>query len=164
MRLTYSILFAATLALSACAAPVSNTTQAAIQNPESRVNIPMVPVDIACAAHPGVSYIHSFYVQEPFSQRMAGGLSCGGTGAFGYMLPRQWQPHMKVKVRWNRSIKGVDNWIEKTTTIRRYDTPETLFVHFFANDEVRVLSSSVYSNSKEHPILKSTTVAPPEEE
>ncbi|WP_442905450.1 DUF3304 domain-containing protein [Janthinobacterium sp. B9-8] len=45
------------------------------------------------------------------------GGNCGKLVAAGYRLPEKWQPGMKVKVRWNRPIKGKDNWIEKYTTI-----------------------------------------------
>ena len=92
---------------------------------------------------------------------MVGGLSCGGTSAMGYMLPMQWRPGMKVKVRWKPNARA---WIEKTTTIRKYDRVGMLFTHFFANDEVRVVSANNYPGSTLHPILESVTVAPPEEE
>ncbi|WP_211467403.1 DUF3304 domain-containing protein [Collimonas silvisoli] len=163
MRLKHLLIFTATLALSACATTAPSTAQAPTQKPSMVVDIPMTFVSISCENHEN-KYIYAFYVKEPFSERMAGGLSCGGIGAFGYMLPRQWQPGMKVKVRWNRPIKGEDNWIEKTTTIRRYEKAGTLYVHFFANDEVRVVSSPYYPESPQHPISENATVAPPEEE
>ncbi|WP_211466349.1 DUF3304 domain-containing protein [Collimonas silvisoli] len=161
MCIKHSLLLVATLALSACATTTPSTAQTPIQKPSMVVDISLVPVSIACFSHPGVGYIHGFYVKEPFSERMAGGLSCGGIGAFGYMLPLKWQPGMKVKVRWKPNAR---DWIEKTTTIKRYEKAETLYVHFFANDEVRVLSSFHGSQNPNHPILNSATVAPPEEE
>ncbi|WP_211468401.1 DUF3304 domain-containing protein [Collimonas silvisoli] len=165
MRLKHLLIFTATLALSACAATAPNTAQVPVKKPSMVVDIELVPVSIACFSHPGVGYIHDFYIKEPYSERMAGGLSCGGIVGGGYMLPLKWQPGMKVKVRWNRPIKGEDNWIEKTTTIRRYDEAGNIFVHFFANDEVRVVSSARYATeSPKHPILKDVTIAPPEEE
>ncbi|WP_211451349.1 DUF3304 domain-containing protein [Collimonas antrihumi] len=160
MRFKHLLLIAAMLALSACATQSPVTTETLTKKPSKLLNIPMVPVSIACAYHPGTDYIYSFYVKEPFSSRMLGGLSCGGTGAFGYMLPKQWQPGMKVKVRWKPNGR---DWIEKTTTIRRYDRVGTLFVHFFANDEVRVLSAFAYPGPH-HPISMDLTIAPPEEE
>lgn len=164
MHLKKLLLLLATLALSACATTQQNTAQAP-RKPSMVVDIPMAFVPIGCARHPGTSYIYAFYVKEPFSERMAGGLSCGGIGAFGYMLPTQWQPGMKVKVRWNRPIKGEDNWIEKTTTIKRYEKAGTLYVHFFANDEVRVVSAPIHGpGNPDHPIPEDVTVAPPEEE
>ncbi|KAF3996744.1 DUF3304 domain-containing protein [Glaciimonas immobilis] len=163
MRIQNVLLIAVIFMLSACATKTSKPARPLQIIPY--VDIAMAPVSIGCLSHDGAPYIYSFSVEEFYSKRMVGGLSCGGTGAFGYMLPMQWHSGMKVKVRWNRPIKGEDYWIEKTTSIRRYDMPGTLFVHFFANDEVRVVSSPLsYPQSPKHPILNSVTVAPPEEE
>jgi hypothetical protein len=159
MRLKHVLLFAATLALTACATTPPYVPSEKITK---LLSLKLVPVSIECAAHSGVGYIHDFYVKEPFSSRMAGGLSCGGTVAAGYMLPKQWEPGMKVKVRWKPNGR---DWIEKTTTIRQYERAGTLTVHFFKNDEVRVVSSPIYaSGSPLHPILKDVVIAPPEEE
>ncbi|WP_211453411.1 DUF3304 domain-containing protein [Collimonas antrihumi] len=162
MRIQYLLLFSATLALSACAISPAVTTEAPAKKTSKLVNIPMVPVSIGCFSHPGVGYIYSFYVQEPFSSRMASGLDCGGIVAAGYILPKQWQPGMKVKVRWKPNGR---DWIEKTTTIRRYEKAGTLAVHFFGNDEVRIVASPIYApESSKHPISPDSVTAPPEEE
>ncbi|WP_211454124.1 DUF3304 domain-containing protein [Collimonas antrihumi] len=161
MRVNHLFVVVATLALGACATTMQNTVQTPLK-PSMVVDIPMTFVSIRCVGHPGVTYIHDFYVKEPFSERMAGGLNCGGTVAAGYMLPRQWQPGMKVKVRWKPNAR---DWIEKTTTIRRYEKAGTLYVHFFENDEVRVVSTPIHGPSNpNHPIPKSVIIAPPEEE
>ncbi|MFC5476300.1 DUF3304 domain-containing protein [Paraherbaspirillum soli] len=165
MRFQHLFLCVVIPVLGACSATLPNNASVPIDKRSTLVTVPMTPVSIGCVGHEGVSYIHAFYVKEPFSEYMAGGISCGGTSASGYILPTQWQPGMKVKVRWNRPIKGEDNWIEKTTTIRRYERAGTLTVHFFANDEVRVVSSARYApESPMHPLPKSVTIAPPEEE
>ncbi|WP_260326391.1 DUF3304 domain-containing protein [Glaciimonas immobilis] len=125
---------------------------------------------MACANHTD-GYIHSYGVQEPLTmaKSIIYALNCqphemgNGLVAAGFTLPDQWRPGMKVKVRWNRPIRGEDNWIEKITAIRWYDTPETLFVHFFANDEVRVLSAFAFPGPH-HPIPMNLKIAPPEEE
>ncbi|MFC7420924.1 DUF3304 domain-containing protein [Iodobacter arcticus] len=127
--------------------------------------IPMLGVSMMCIEHPNTSYIYSYYIKEPFSSRMAGGGSCGGLVVGGYQLPEKWQPGMKVKVRWNRPIKGKDNWIEKYTTIMPYDDVGTLYVHFFENDQVRVISSAYAGvSSARHPILRDVVTPPPEVE
>ena len=130
-------------------------------------SVPVSYVSMGCTGHGNVGYIHSYAVQEPiygqFSRRMVGyGLNCGGTVAAGYPVPDTWTPGMKVKVRWNRPIKGEDNWIEKTTSILPYDKPAMLTVHFFPNDEVRLVVSNYYSESPHHPLPQSMTVPPPE--
>ncbi|AMC34085.1 DUF3304 domain-containing protein [Janthinobacterium sp. B9-8] len=132
---------------------------------ELEKEIPMLGVSMMCIEHPNTSYIYSYYIKEPFSSRMAGGGSCGGLVAGGYDLPRKWQPGMKVKVRWNRPIKGKDNWIEKYTTIMPYEKAGTLYVHFFENDQVRVVSSPYdRPSSPDHPIPRNAITPPPEVE
>ncbi|MCX7208095.1 MAG: DUF3304 domain-containing protein [Proteobacteria bacterium] len=127
--------------------------------------IPMLGVSITCVQHSEKEYIHSFSVKEPFSPRMVGGGNCGGLVAGGYDLPRKWQPNMKVKVRWNRPIKGKDNWVEKYTNIMPYEKPGVLYVHFFENDQVRVVPSAYAGAlSPNHPILYDATTPPPEVE
>ena len=82
--------------------------------------------------------------------------------AAGFLLPNQWQPGMKVKVRWKPNAR---EWLEKTTTIPPYESAGKLYVHFFQNDEVRVVSSPNHgARNRNHPILMNITIAPPEEE
>ncbi|MGL4605693.1 MAG: DUF3304 domain-containing protein [Iodobacter sp.] len=132
---------------------------------ELEQEIPMLGVSMMCLEHPKVSYIYSFYIKEPFSSRMAGGGNCGGLVAGGYRLPEKWRPGMKVLVRWNRPIKGQDNWIEKYTTIMPYDEAGTLYVHFFEHDQVRVISSAYAgAASPRHPIQRDAITPPPEVE
>jgi hypothetical protein len=167
MRLKQLLLLTAVLALSACASTTSNTSGTQAPKPAPFVYIAMTPVSMACANHTD-GYIHSFAVQEPISKQMISAMNCqahemgGGTVAAGYMLPNQWQPGMKVKVRWKPNGR---NWIEKITTIRRYERVGTIYVHFFANDEIRVVSAGYYGpRNPGHPISMNLTVAPPEEE
>jgi hypothetical protein len=132
---------------------------------ELEKEIPMLGVGTMCIEHPNTDYIHTYYVQEPFSSNMEGGGNCGGLVAGGYRLPEKWQPGMKVKVRWNRPIKGKDNWIEKYTTILPYNEAGLLYVHFFENDQVRVVSSAYAGpSSPRHPILRNVVTPPPEVE
>jgi hypothetical protein len=100
------------------------------------VYVPRIAVSVSCAQHQDVTYIHEFYVEEPTRRRMAGGGNCGGLIAAGYLLPEKWYPGMKVKVRWNRPIKGADSWHETTTNIMRYDEPGIIYVHFL--QEIRL--------------------------
>ena len=163
MRLKSTLFIAITILLTACSTAPTEPARPSKAIPY--VDIPMTPVSLGCLSHDGAPYIYAFRVQEFYSKRMVGGLSCGGIGALGYMLPSKWQSGMKVKVRWNRPIKGEDFWIEKFTTIKRYEKAGTLYVHFFQNDEVRVVSSPLAgAQSPQHPILNNATIAPPEEE
>ena len=122
--------------------------------------IPMIAVSMKCIQHPNAGIIYSYYIKEPFSSRMAGGGSCGGLAANGYRLPVKWHPSMKVKVRWKPNGR---DWVEKYTTILPYDEAGTLYVHFFENDQVRVVSSANWgAGNSNHPIQKDL-VTPPHE-
>ena len=126
-------------------------------------SVPVAYVSMGCTGHGNVGYIHSYAVQETihgqFSRGMISGLSCGGTVVAGYPVPRTWTPGMKVKVRWKPNGRG---YIEKTTTIPRYDAIGMLYVHFFPNDEVRVVVSQVGTLNPNHPIPPDATEPPPE--
>ncbi|MGZ9713949.1 DUF3304 domain-containing protein [Glaciimonas sp. GNP009] len=160
MRLKSTLFIAITILLTACSTAPTKPARPSKAIPY--VDIPMRAVDMGCLSHDGAPSISSFRVQEFYSKRMVGGLSCGGSGALGYMLPLQWQPGMKVKVRWKPNAR---DWLEKITTIKRYEKAGTLYVHFFQNDEVRVVSSPLAgAQSPHHPILNNATIAPPEEE
>ena len=128
-------------------------------------SVPVVYESMGCTGHGNVGYIHSYAVQETihgqFSRGMISGLSCGGIVAAGYPVPVTWTPGMKVKVRWKPNGR---DYVEKTTTIPRYEKAAMLIVHFFPNDEVRVVVSNYYPESPNHPIDWNSPVPPPEVE
>jgi len=164
MAIEKLLILASIATLTACnaTAPVTETTN----ETKPYVYIPEEYVSISCVTH-GTGYIHSFAIEEPVHSgpvggRMAGGASCGGLIAAGYALPKTWFPGMKVKVRWKPNGR---EWVEKTTNIMRYDEAGTITVHFFPNDQVRVVSSARYApESPKHPISENATVPPPEEQ
>ena len=163
MTIEKLLLLASIAALTACnaTAPVAETTK----ETKPYVYIPEEYVSISCVTH-GTGYIHSFAIEEPVHSgpvggRMAGGASCGGLIAAGYALPKTWFPGMKVKVRWKPNGR---EWVEKTTNIMRYEKADKVVVHFFPNDQVRVVSSIFYPESPKHPISENATVPPPEEQ
>jgi hypothetical protein len=163
MTIEKLLLLASIAALTACnaTAPVAETTK----ETKPYVYIPEEYVSISCVTH-GTGYIHSFAIEEPVHSgpvggRMAGGASCGGLIAAGYALPKTWFPGMKVKVRWKPNGR---EWVEKTTNIMRYEKADKVVVHFFPNDQVRVVSSIFYPESPKHPISENATVPPSEEQ
>lgn len=163
MTIKKLLLLVSIAALSACngTAPVAETTKEVTPY----VYIPEEYVSISCVTH-GTGYIHSFAIEEPVHSgpvggRMAGGASCGGIIAAGYALPKTWFPGMKVKVRWKPNGR---EWMEKTTNIMRYEKADKVVVHFFPNDQVRVVSSIFYPESPKHPISENAPVPPPEEQ
>ena len=90
-----------------------------------------------------------------------GGMSAWGAGGANICctsIPRTWHPGIKVLVRWNMPKGVVDVWKEKIVEIEKYDRPGSIYLHFFPNDEVRVVVSNAAGYSSKHPI------APPPEQ
>lgn len=77
-------------------------------------------------------------------------------------LPNKWQPDMKVVVRWKRGSANTKSNallnIEKIVPVEKYDFPSGVYLHFFPNDEVRVVVSRFSPLDSGHPI------PPPKEE
>lgn len=96
-------------------------------------------------------YIHSATVNG------AGGANMDAWGAgIGDVccasVPTTWYPGMQVLVRWNMPENGKYNYKEKIVEVEKYDEPGTIFMHFFPDDEVRVVVSQYASWSPMHPI------------
>lgn len=80
-----------------------------------------------------------------------GGMSQWGAGGAEICctsIPRVWQPGIKVTVYWNMPVGVVDVLKEKIVEVEKYDEPGDIYLHFFPNDEVRVVVSNAagYSN------------------
>lgn len=130
-----------TLSLSACAGFESEKKG---KGPETD------PAQVGVVNHTG-NYIYSASVNG------AGGGKMSAWGA-GYAniccasIPRVWYPGMKVRVRWNMPIGRADVVKEKIVEVEQYDESGDIYLHFFPNDEVRVVVSNVAGYSSEHPI------------
>ncbi|MCM2567029.1 DUF3304 domain-containing protein [Janthinobacterium kumbetense] len=70
-------------------------------------------------------------------------------------IPRVWYPGMKVRVRWNMPEGHTDVVKEKMVEVEKYDEPGDIYMHFFPDDEVRVVVSNSGGGAKTHPILHS---------
>lgn len=67
-------------------------------------------------------------------------------------IPRVWYPGMKVLVRWDMPEGHKHISKEKIVEIEKYDEPGSIYLHFFPNDEVRVVVSNIAGFSRSHPI------------
>lgn len=129
------------LSLSACAGLGEEKSGAASATAAAQVGI---------VNHTG-DYIYSASVNG------AGGGKMSAWGA-GYAnicctsIPSVWYPGMKVRVRWNMPVGRQDVIKEKIVEVEKYDRPGSVYLHFFPNDEVRVVVSNVAGYSSEHPI------------
>jgi len=76
----------------------------------------------------------------------------GGAEVCCTSIPRVWHPGIKVLVRWNMPKGVVDVRKEKMVEVEKYDEPGSIYLHFFPNDEVRVVVSNAAGYSRKHPI------------
>jgi hypothetical protein len=112
-------------------------------------------VDLTGYQHIGPNFnIAGFYVDGYYGSNV--GREGGGGGQMCcVLLPKKWRPGLLVEVRWaigdwtkeNRSEIESGNYKSITYTcfiahvpVEKYETAETVFVHFFTGGKVRVVS------------------------
>lgn len=86
-----------------------------------------------------------------------GGMSRWGAGGAEICctsIPRVWHPGIKVKVYWDMPDGHTHIPKEKIVEVEKYDEPGDIYLHFFPNDEVRVVVSNAAGYSDKHPILR----------
>ena len=67
-------------------------------------------------------------------------------------IPRVWYPGMRVTVKWNMPIGVKDVIKEKIVKVEKYDRVGDVYLHFFADDEVRVVVSGNGPRAPDYPI------------
>lgn len=67
-------------------------------------------------------------------------------------IPRVWYSGMKVLVRWDMPEGHKHIVKEKIVEVEKYEETGSIYMHFFPNDEVRVVVSPVIPGSPEYPI------------
>lgn len=67
-------------------------------------------------------------------------------------IPEVWRPGMKVLVRWDMPEGHTHIYKEKTVEVEKYDEAGDIYLHFFPNDEVRVVVSNAAGYASKHPI------------
>ena len=105
---------------------------------------------IAPVNHTGY-YLYEFYVNGamgPHTERYGftvPGICC-------VQVPREWRPDLKVTVKWNMTVNHKASWKTKVVPVEQYTEPGSIYVHFFPNDEIRVVLSNLDPNHENHPI------------
>lgn len=114
------------------------------------------PTEKRAAAQTGiVNHTGSYIYSASVDGAGGGGMTAWGAGTANICctsIPWVWRPGMKVSVRWNMPIHGNDVIKEKIVEIEKYDEPGDIYMHFFPNDEVRVVVSWVGPRNPKHPI------------
>ena len=96
-------------------------------------------------------YIYSASVDGAGGANMAR-WGAGGPEVCCASIPRAWYPGMMVLVRWDMP-DGLKHIIkEKMVEVEKYDETGSIYIHFFPNDEVRVVVSIYPGYSTAHPI------------
>ena len=131
------------LLLSGCAFKASQVKEAGPS--------PTATAQVGIVNHTG-KYIYSASVDGAGGANMAR-WGAGGAEICCASIPRVWYPGMMVLVRWNMPEGHTDVVKEKIVEVEKYDEPGDIYMHFFENDEVRVVVSNAGGGSKIHPIL-----------
>ncbi|MYN41253.1 DUF3304 domain-containing protein [Duganella sp. FT109W] len=108
------------------------------------------PAQIGIVNHTG-NFIYSASVDGAGG----GGMDRWGAGVANICcakIPRIWYAGMKVRVRWDMPEGHTHVVKEKVVDVERYDTTGSIYIHFFPNDEVRVVVTSVVPYNPAHPI------------
>jgi len=112
----------------------------------------MIPVTLT-----GIDHLPDHLSVQSFSVEGHQGGSAGtGSQMCCVSLPERWRPDLRVRVDW-----GVTNWpkceADEYVThvlVERYDEVGNLYVHFFPDGSVRVVSSNYYPEGARHPQSK----------
>ncbi|NVD70739.1 DUF3304 domain-containing protein [Duganella sp. BJB1802] len=138
-RFIHLLAVASALAISGCALHQSRV------QPSDRAN-----AQIGIVNHTG-SYIYSASVDGAGG----GNMESWGEGFANICctsIPRVWYPGMQVLVRWDMP-EGLQHIVkEKTVEVEKYEAPGSIYMHFFPNDEVRVVVSRVAPGNPAYPI------------
>lgn len=142
-----SLLYAALL-LGACATPADNYRKT------------MATAQVGIVNHTA-KYVYSaslWGMASPNGPSVSGGGSnmsrwgAGGADICCASIPRVWYPGMKVTVRWDMP-EGHQHIVKgKIVEVEKYDEPGDIYMHFFPDDEVRVVVSNAAGYSRKHPI------------
>ncbi len=105
-----------------------------------------------------VNHTDKFIYSATVDGASGAGMSAWGAGIANICctsIPRVWHPGMKVSVRWNMPDGIKDEIREKIVVVERYDRAGDIYIHFFPNDEVRVVVTNLDPAHPQHPIPRS---------
>ena len=110
-----------------------------------------------------VNHTGSFIYSATVDGAGGGTMSAWGAGVANICctsIPRVWYPGMKVLVRWNMPEGVKDVVKEKVVEVEKYERPGDIYLHFFPNDEVRVVITNLDPTHPNHPIPPPVEPAP----
>lgn len=116
------------------------------------------PDEITGVSLTGIDHLADHLSVQEFSVDGVSGAQAGKGGRITCCakLPNRWHPGLMVEVRWN-----VTNWRDCTgeehvqrVAVERYQLADHMYVHFLANGNVRVVSTSFYPEGANRPNSK----------
>lgn len=103
-------------------------------------------------------YIYSTYVGDGLGGH-ADAYSNGVANMCCITVPDEWHPGLSLKVSWDMPIKGVHTYKEKVVQVEKYDEPGSVYLHFFPDDQVRIVVTRWVGGSSKHPIPRAVNPA-----
>ncbi|QBI02696.1 DUF3304 domain-containing protein [Pseudoduganella albidiflava] len=67
-------------------------------------------------------------------------------------LPLQWHSGLSLMVQWDMPEGTRHIWKKKEVIVEKYGKPGSVYLHFFPNDEVRIVVTDWVGGSLKHPI------------
>jgi len=138
-RFTYVFAISIALVLAGCALRQSQAQES-----------DKAPAQVGIVNHTG-NYIYSASVNGAGGANMAR-WGVGGADVCCASIPRVWYPGMKVLVSWDMPEGHQHIMKEKVVEVEKYEVPGNIYIHFFPNDEVRVVVSRVGPRNPAYPI------------
>ncbi len=99
-------------------------------------------------------YLYGFTINGAFGAN-ARAYAWRNAGTCCVRLPRIWRPGLTVDIQYDLLINDGkdDNWkTKKGVPVEPYTKPGDVYVHFFPNDEIRVVVSNWDPDGEGHPI------------
>ena len=78
--------------------------------------------------------------------------AAGGPEVCCARLPKVWRLGLKATVRVTFAVGRTLSGLTKTVDVEHYDTPGSIYIHLFPDDQVRVVVSAYPGYSSGHPI------------
>jgi hypothetical protein len=67
-------------------------------------------------------------------------------------MPDKWYPGLKFLVGWDMPVGSKHVYKEKMVEVEKYEEPGSVYLHFFADDQVRIVVSTWVGGAGKHPI------------
>ncbi|WBS04830.1 DUF3304 domain-containing protein [Pseudoduganella sp. SL102] len=68
------------------------------------------------------------------------------------VVPVKWHAGLRMNVQWDMPEGSEHVWKEKMVEVKKYDEPGSVYLHFFDNDEIRIVVTDWIGGAPEHPI------------